>query len=95
MYSLWLTILAALRLALEALAAAFKVLLWDSRLPCMTQHRLAVVLVHLMAPAASMAMAVAVATAVALSGRDHCCQQLPQPVIGVLHSLHQVTLTGA
>lgn len=70
MYGLWLTILVALWPAVGALAAALMVLLWDGSLPCMTHHRLTVVMVHL-APTATMGMAMAVATPMALSGGDH------------------------
>ena len=64
------------------------VLLWDSSLPGMTQHRVSMVMVKL-APGTAMSMIMAL-----LAG-NHGFQHLPQPIICSLHCLHTIPLTQA
>lgn len=69
-------ILVALLLALRVMAAALMVLLWDSSLFGMTQHRVSMMMMMI-----KVASGAAMDLAVALPRRDHGLQHLPQPII--------------
>ena len=68
-------------LAHGVMAEALLMLLWESSLPCMTQHRITVMMVK-----------VAHGATVALVWRDHGCQYLPQPIICSLYCLHKTVI---